>query len=206
MPLNALALELGQLVLPFVLRKSLKERDSYPFMEYASSYALQNYRRVGSSVSASDKLGSMKEWETDNLRVIRAFEDADGSEAGFILVHVSMVASTGRVVSAVEAILAAANDRNHQAFNDSMRELHATYVEINQTMETMWSWSRPVDYLKFRTFIFGSAPKKMNSMFPNGVIYEGVSEEPQYFRGESGANDSYVPCFHCRPLDRSTAR
>ena len=157
-------------------------------------------------MSASDKLGSMKEWETDNLRVIRAFEDADGSEAGFILVHVSMVASTGRVVSAVEAILAAANDRNHQAFNDSMRELHATYVEINQTMETMWSWSRPVDYLKFRTFIFGSAPKKMNSMFPNGVIYEGVSEEPQYFRGESGANDSYVPCFHCRPLDRSTAR
>jgi hypothetical protein len=25
-------------------------------------------------------------------------------------------------------------------------------------------------------------------MFPNGVIYEGVSEEPLSFRGESGAN------------------
>lgn len=30
-------------------------------------------------------------------------------------------------------------------------------------------------------------------MFPNGVIYEGVSEEPLSFRGESGANDSMIP-------------
>ena len=30
-----------------------------------------------------------------------------------------------------------------------------------------------------------------NPMFPEGVIYEGVGDEkPQYFRGESGANDS----------------
>jgi indoleamine 2,3-dioxygenase len=29
-------------------------------------------------------------------------------------------------------------------------------------------------------------------MFPHGVIYEGVSEEPLSFRGESGANDSMV--------------
>ena len=30
-------------------------------------------------------------------------------------------------------------------------------------------------------------------MFPNGVIYEGVSEQPLFHRGESGANDSIVP-------------
>lgn len=30
-------------------------------------------------------------------------------------------------------------------------------------------------------------------MFPQGVIYEGVSEEPMVFRGESGANDSIIP-------------
>lgn len=33
----------------------------------------------------------------------------------------------------------------------------------------------------------------MNAMFPQGVVYEGVSEEPMSFRGESGANDSLVP-------------
>ena len=30
-------------------------------------------------------------------------------------------------------------------------------------------------------------------MFPNGVLYEGVSDEPTQFRGESGANDSIIP-------------
>jgi hypothetical protein len=41
-------------------------------------------------------------------------------------------------------------------------------------------------------------------MFPNGVIYEGVSEEPLSFRGESGANDSMIPMcdnlLQVRPL------
>lgn len=30
-------------------------------------------------------------------------------------------------------------------------------------------------------------------MFPDGVIYEGVSEVPVTYRGESGANDSMIP-------------
>ena len=30
-------------------------------------------------------------------------------------------------------------------------------------------------------------------MFPNGVVYEGLSAEPLSFRGESGANDSMIP-------------
>jgi indoleamine 2,3-dioxygenase len=30
-------------------------------------------------------------------------------------------------------------------------------------------------------------------MFPNGVVYEGVSDEPVAYRGESGANDSMIP-------------
>jgi indoleamine 2,3-dioxygenase len=57
----------------------------------------------------------------------------------------------------------------------------------------MWTKSKPQDYTTFRTFIFGIAKQ---SMFPNGVIYEGVSDEPMYFRGESGANDSMVSDWH----------
>jgi len=51
----------------------------------------------------------------------------------------------------------------------------------------MWKKSKPNDYDSFRTFIFGITKQ---SMFPHGVVYEGVSEEPMSFRGESGANDS----------------
>jgi indoleamine 2,3-dioxygenase len=52
------------------------------------------------------------------------------------------------------------------------------------------------DYLNFRSFIFGTAPKEGNPMFPDGVVYAGVGDEkPTYFRGESGANDSSVLLF-----------
>jgi len=30
-------------------------------------------------------------------------------------------------------------------------------------------------------------------MFPNGLIYEGVSDTPFFLRGVSGANDSIIP-------------
>jgi indoleamine 2,3-dioxygenase len=53
----------------------------------------------------------------------------------------------------------------------------------------MWNKSKPSDYSSFRTFIFGIANQ---TMFPKGVVYEGVSPVPKFFRGESGANDSMV--------------
>lgn len=62
----------------------------------------------------------------------------------------------------------------------------------------MWKKSKPNGYTSFRTFIFGITSQ---SMFPNGVIYEGVSEEPLSFRGESGANDSMVSsCIHTKKI------
>lgn len=57
-------------------------------------------------------------------------------------------------------------------------------------MIDMWKNSKPADYLTFRVFIFGITSQ---SMFPNGVIYEGINDNhSMYFRGESGANDSIV--------------
>lgn len=54
----------------------------------------------------------------------------------------------------------------------------------------MWGNSKPSEYLSFRVFIFGITSQ---SMFPKGVIYEGVEDnQPLFFRGESGANDSIV--------------
>jgi len=59
-------------------------------------------------------------------------------------------------------------------------------------MEKMWKRSSPSDYLKFRTFILGT--KNQMSIFPKGVEYRGTDlDGPQFFRGESGANDSIIP-------------
>ncbi|KAI5467110.1 indoleamine 2,3-dioxygenase-like protein [Mariannaea sp. PMI_226] len=161
-----------------------------PFMEYAGSYALFNYYLV-------DPAAGM---EYSNLRLIRAFEnglDPTSSEAGFVLVHIDMVKNTGPLVAGtMKALDAVANVQSpalerRTDFNSGLSSILGALQKINTVMETMWSKSKPMEYTSFRTFIFGITSQ---SMFPNGVIYEGINDnKPMSFRGESGANDSIVP-------------
>ncbi|KAF1918431.1 hypothetical protein BDU57DRAFT_556012 [Ampelomyces quisqualis] len=154
-----------------------------PFMEYAGSYALFNYRLQDPS----------KGLEYDNLRLIRAFEaglDPSSSEAGFVLVHIAMVKESGALVRGATDMLDACAARDRERFNEGLCTLVGGLSKVNAVMNTMWKRSKPNGYTSFRTFIFGITSQ---SMFPNGVMYEGVSEEPLSFRGESGANDSMIP-------------
>ncbi|KAL2128873.1 hypothetical protein VTI74DRAFT_8516 [Chaetomium olivicolor] len=169
-----------------------------PFMEYAGSYALFNYRLVDPAVGLSSP---------DNVRLIRAFEhglDPSSSEAGFVLVHIEMVKHSGPLVAGAVACLEAcashlssssssSTPSPRLALNDALRGVLGALQKINATMETMWARSRPTEYTSFRTFIFGITSQ---SMFPDGVLYEGVEElggKRVSFRGESGANDSMIP-------------
>lgn len=167
-----------------------------PFMEYAGSYALYNFRL------ADPKLGL----EYSNLRLIRAFEnglDPTSSEAGFVLVHIDMVQNSGPLVAGTVRCLDVAADvvagnnvgsgtlAQREEFNGGLEQILNAMKKVNSVMETMWMKSKPMEYTSFRTFIFGV---KSQSMFPNGVVYEGLNNnEPMAFRGESGANDSMVP-------------
>ncbi|KOS21615.1 Indoleamine 2 [Escovopsis weberi] len=176
-----------------------------PFMEYAGSYALFNYRLEEPS----------RGLEYDNIRLIRAFEhglDPTSSEAGFVLVHIDMVKHSGPLVAGTMRCLEEAAKAQAQApgpgpgparpaalgtveqralFNSGLADILASLKQINAVMETMWGKSRPRDYTSFRTFIFGITAQ---SMFPDGVVYEGLfGDKPVSFRGESGANDSMVP-------------
>ncbi|GJN70934.1 indoleamine 2,3-dioxygenase family protein [Purpureocillium lilacinum] len=168
-----------------------------PFMEYAGSYALFNYRLENPAAGL----------EYSNLRLIRAFEhglDPTSSEAGFVLVHIDMVKNSGPLVAGTMKCLDVASKMDASSrsstlgtpaeraeFNEGLASILEALRKINGVMETMWGKSRPTEYTSFRTFIFGITSQ---SMFPNGVVYEGLNDgKPMSFRGESGANDSMVP-------------
>ncbi|KAF3924180.1 hypothetical protein ABW21_db0200520 [Orbilia brochopaga] len=160
-----------------------------PFMEYAGSYALYNYKLLEES----------RGMEYDNLALVRAFEyglDNKSSEAGFVLVHVAMVQHSGGIVSGVDKALQALRNPSMDAaertemFRVGLQDTLQSLKKVNVVMDEMWQKSKPEDYASFRVFIFGIHSQPM---FPDGVIYEGVFKEPQKFRGESGANDSMVP-------------
>lgn len=158
-----------------------------PFMSYAAAYSLYNYELADPTLGTS---------EYSNLRLVRAFEkglDPKSSEAGFVLTHVHMVEKTAPLINGAVSLLStiedapANTDAVHRAFNTMLSAME----KIEASMENMWSHSLPKDYNSYRTFIFGITNQ---SMFPDGVVYEGVNEnKAMFFRGESGANDSIIP-------------
>jgi indoleamine 2,3-dioxygenase len=100
-----------------------------PFMEYAGSYALFNYRLQ------DPKRGL----EYDNLRLIRAFEhglDPKSSEAGFVLVHVDMVQNSGPLVDGVVSALEACEHNDREAFNTGMEKVVISMTKVNKVMES----------------------------------------------------------------------
>ena len=62
---------------------------------------------------------------------------------------------------------------------------------INERRQIMWQASRWKHYNDFRVFIMGI--KGNDEIFGDGVIYEGVSEEPVQYRGQTGAQDNIIP-------------
>ena len=110
-----------------------------------------------------------------------------------------VVMNSGPLIAGAEQTLAAAASDDRQAFNQGMKTVVTALTKVNDVMNSMWNKSKPNDYTSFRTFIFGITSQ---SMFPQGVIYQGVSDQPMSFRGESGANDSMVsPPLTTRPLE-----
>jgi indoleamine 2,3-dioxygenase len=110
-----------------------------PFMEYAGSYALFNYRLQDPS----------KGLEYDNLRLIRAFEhglDPKSSEAGFVLVHVDMVQNSGPLVDGVQSALNACDANDRQAFDVGMQKVVSSMTRVNKVMDGVLNPPLPCPY------------------------------------------------------------
>ena len=99
-----------------------------PFMEYALSYALFNYRLQ------DPKLGL----KYDNLRLIRAFGhnlDPKSSEAGFVLVHVGMVRNSAPLVNGVISAFDACESNDRESFDVGMSKVVQSIIKVNRVME-----------------------------------------------------------------------
>jgi indoleamine 2,3-dioxygenase len=68
--------------------------------------------------------------------------------------------------------------------------IRETLVNVNCKMNRLWHKTGKERFNMFRTFFMGNMNK---DLFPNGVIYRGVSTTPFAFRGPSGAYDSILP-------------
>jgi indoleamine 2,3-dioxygenase len=106
------------------LNKIAEKIGAKPFMEYALSYSLYNFQRSAPGAPLI----------FPNLKLIRSFQNSE-SEAGFILVHVAMVAYSGHLVAATTDTLHAAEKRDRAAFDKSLGRLLGAMRKINKVMD-----------------------------------------------------------------------
>ena len=165
----------SQISEPFVLVS--KKLDVYPFLDYHYAYSLGNYVKIEDS----------KGYEWENLAMAAKFSGMD-DERGFIMLHVDINQYSPQLVG---SILDFINAKDNHGVNQSLNNCLSSMKSINARRQIMWEASRWKHYNDFRVFIMGI--KGNDEIFGDGVIYEGVSEEPVQYRGQTGAQDNIIP-------------
>ena len=165
----------SQLSEPFVLVS--EKLDVYPFIDYHYAYSLGNYVKIDSS----------KGYEWENLAMAAKFSGMD-DERGFIMLHVDINQHSPQLVGSILDFL---ESKDNRGVNKSLKNCLSSMKSINERRQIMWQASRWKHYNDFRVFIMGI--KGNDEIFGDGVIYEGVSEEPVQYRGQTGAQDNIIP-------------
>ena len=165
----------SQIAEPFVIVS--KKLDVYPFIDYHYSYSLGNYVKIDKS----------KGYEWENLAMAAKFSGMD-DERGFIMLHVDINQHSPELVGSILDYLKSDEDKS---VNQSLSKCLSAMKKINERRQIMWQASRWKHYNDFRVFIMGI--KGNDEIFGDGVIYEGVSDEPIQYRGQTGAQDNIIP-------------
>ena len=155
--------------------------NSKMWLDYHYAYSLGNYVKI-------DDLGTL-DWR--NLGMACSFSGGT-DEIGFIMVHVYINELSPRLIKGIYNILNSKKDKDsNNLINNELQELINTMKEINKRRREMWQASRHEHYNDFRIFIMGV--KGNNTIFGEGVTYEGVTEGPVAYRGQTGAQDDIIP-------------
>ena len=165
----------SQIAEPFVIVS--EKLDVYPFIDYHYSYSLGNYIKIDKS----------KGYEWENLAMAAKFSGMD-DERGFIMLHVDINQHSPELVGSILDYLKADDEKS---VNLSLSKCLSAMKKINERRQVMWQASRWKHYNDFRVFIMGI--KGNDEIFGDGVIYEGVSDKPVQYRGQTGAQDNIIP-------------
>lgn len=167
-----------QVAQPFV--NVARKLDVYPWLDYHYAYSLGNYRFIDKS----------KGFHWSNLDQCVKFSGTS-DESGFIMNHVDINQHSPKLVKSVLESLKCIENDQAEGLNKNLKQNFQSMELVNERRKEMWVASRWKHYNDFRIFIMGI--KGNEEIFGNGLIYEGVFNEPQQYRGQTGAQDNIIP-------------
>ena len=155
-----------------------------PVLSYAS-YALDNWRR----------LDQTKPIQLDNIVLLQNFLGGLDEE-WFVVVHVQIEQQAGPGLEGLVQAVNAASKGNDDEVLLGLQALASPQTAMRDTLLRMKERCDPyVYYTRVRPYIHGW---KNSPSLPEGLIYDHVeayAQQPQQFRGETGAQSSIVPCL-----------
>ncbi|XP_040270484.1 indoleamine 2,3-dioxygenase 2 [Bufo bufo] len=123
----------------------------------------------------------------ENLSTIVSFPGGDNLQ-GFILVTLLVEVAAIPGVNAVIRTVSAVQEDDKQMLLSALQDLKQSITKMSAALQLTYDYvNSDVYYNTIRTFLSGW---KDNPNMPEGMLYEGVSEEPLHFSGGSAAQSS----------------
>jgi len=153
-----------------------------PILSYAS-YCLDNWHKINQDEGVN----------LDNVALNYNFLGGI-DEDWFVTIHVCIEHAANKAIQSASniALKTETSDCDEEVLLDELTSIKEAMLEVNHIFRKMPEKCDPyIYYHRVRPYIFGW---KNNPALPDGLIYESCfDEEPQLFRGETGAQSSIVP-------------
>ncbi|NGZ11403.1 MAG: hypothetical protein CV088_18870 [Nitrospira sp. LK70] len=155
-----------------------------PVLSYAS-YALDNWRRLDPTTPI----------QLDNIVLLQNFLGGLDEE-WFVVVHIQIEQQAGLGLDGLLQAINAVSTRKDDEVLLGLQALASAQTDMRNTLLRMKERCDPyVYYTRVRPYIHGW---KNSPSLPDGLVYDKVeayAQQPQQFRGETGAQSSIVPCL-----------
>ena len=171
-------------VLPEVISDPWVKLSKYlgrpPILSYAS-YCLDNWYKIN-----DDKPISL-----DNVALINNFLGGV-DEDWFVTIHVCIEDAASEAIDSAYKLSKLNEDSKTDEFLLNLNRINKSLKKVNEIFSKMPEKCDPyIYYHRVRPYIFGT---KDNPDLKKGLIYENqYNNEPQFFRGETGAQSSIIP-------------
>ena len=151
-----------------------------PILSYAS-YCLDNWFKINED----------EEISLDNVALITNFLGGV-DEDWFVTIHVCIEDAASDAIGAAQALAEMTDKNSEEEILDNLKTITKSLKKVNSIFSRMPEKCDPyIYYHRVRPFIFGT---KDNPDLKQGLIYKGeYNDEPQFFRGETGAQSSIMP-------------
>jgi indoleamine 2,3-dioxygenase len=160
--------------------KAANNQGRPPILSYAS-YCLDNWFLIDPNEAIS----------LENVGLINNFLGGV-DEDWFVTIHVCIENAAADAMAACAEIAMLETDSPESKSNELLNTIVRSMKKVNQIFARMPEKCDPyIYYHRVRPFIFGT---KDNPDLKNGLIYKGeFDNQPQFFRGETGAQSSIIP-------------